>query len=218
MKSNLLATLCIAITAFAPLAIATPITLELNNLNQGNNLGSVTTSEGFVFTADHLGSRNGADCSRNDCPYNGTTYLFSESTPISLAFNGALFSLVNFDGGEGFVTTRKNAPPINTAGRIEVTGQRADLSTITQTFRLDGESDGNGDDRDFQTFTLTNFADLIKVTFTGVDRGQGTHFSLDNVAVMPTKVIVDNDVPEPGSLALSGLALLAAGAVRRKAG
>lgn len=128
--------------------------------------------------------------------FNGTTVGITHDDVVLTKVGDGTFSLQSFDFA-GF--------PQNAEVPFMVTGVRADLSTITQTFLPDDLVDGMGGVVDFQTFSLVgNWTNLSSVTWThtgnGTDRGL---FALDTIVVNQTTA-----VPEPSTITLLGLGIL----------
>ena len=141
------------------------------------------------------------------CANNGTPNVFSFNANITVA-GLPPFKLTSFEGGELF-----QGLPAFWASSILVTGNLFGGGTVTQTFAIDGIHDGPGVAIDYQVFTLgASFTNLTSVVFSGVAGafGAGVGFTLDNVNVNASSV------PEPGTLALLGLAFASAAAVGSK--
>ncbi len=167
------------------------------------------TIDGFLFTSEHfhlLGDGYFAS--------NGTTYLAYESGrghPISMSMiGGGTFSLLGLDGAEAVTSSPQDRPA---AEAIGVLGFLADGGTVYAELVLDGIHDG-GDRRsasDFQGFALS-FTNLTSVLFYGIRAdGRDGGIALDNLWLEPGV-----SVPEPGSLTLFGLGLVAMGFARRR--
>jgi hypothetical protein len=131
--------------------------------------------------------------------FNKTTVGITHDDVILTKVGGGTFSLYRFDFA-GF--------PMNKEVPFEVSGVRADSSTITQYFTPDGLVDGDvveGVD-DFQTFYLDgNWTNLKSVTWTHTGYGYGTDrglFALDYIGVD------QKEVPEPSTITLLGLGIL----------
>src|SRR5262249_54351926 len=119
-------------------------------------------------------------------PENGTPYL-QALIGDSLQFyplDGSTFGLVSVDLAE--------YSTVFTSPTVTFNGFKADGTTVSKTFTLDGIIDGTGPPLDFQTFSFgPEFANLVRVEVPT----QG--YSLDNLIVT---------IPEPcaGSLLLFG--------------
>ena len=157
-------------------------------------------------------------CAGLTCPTNNSSRFYTSLNDGVLAFgtlSGKPFKVQAFDAS--FVGAAGAALP-GVSGLLRLAGIRTNGSTITQTYLLDGPSNG---ELSFGTYlTSGNFANAI---FTQVaafgyachDNGNCTpfnsnqaQFALDNLYVAV--------VPEPGDWLLVGTALAALAAVRRR--
>jgi hypothetical protein len=155
-------------------------------------------------------------------PTNGTAALFvdgivaAEQDYLSISrSDGGLLSLRSFDFAE--FNAAVNFEPY----ALQVTGVRADGSTVSQSFVFDLQYDGAGAVADYQSATLsTSFQDLASARFQVIldpfctgECFAPADFSLDNIALAPVAAI-----PEAGTAALMllPLAMLAAVARRRR--
>ena len=158
---------------------------------------------GFYYTPDPLNGMSFNDLhisnAKPDSSFNGTTVGITHNDGILTKDKGGTFSLQHFDFA-GF--------PLNKEVPFKVTGDRADLSTITQTFgpgALDGLVDGVGGVVDFQTFSLVgDWTNLKRVRWTHTGYGTITGlFALDNIVVDQYAA-----VPEPSTITLLELGIL----------
>jgi hypothetical protein len=156
-------------------------------------------------------------------PSNGTAALFIDSITaaeqdyLSIGrSDGGLLSLQSFDFAE--FNASVNFEPY----ALQVTGLRADGSTVSQSFLFDLQYDGAGALPDYQSAALSaSFQDLVSARFQVIadpscsgECFAPADFSIDNLALSPVAAI-----PEPNSLALMllPLAMMAALARRRRA-
>jgi hypothetical protein len=190
---------------------AAPITfVDFEDLGVASGAQLVTpsgigvVSRGFNYTPGPIYGSSGFDDLHisNAEPFrhfNGTTVGGTHDDVILSKVDGETFSLYRFDFA-GFLLN-KEVP-------FEVTGVRADSSTITQYFTPDGLVDGDvvGGVDDFQTFYLDgNWTNLKSVTWTHTGYGYGTDrglFALDYIGVD------QKEVPEPSTITLLGLGIL----------
>lgn len=124
-------------------------------------------------------------------PSNSGRYLnFSVADTLQFFLtSGSLFGVVSLDLAE-------YSTVVPDAAAVEFVGYKYDGSIVRQTFMTDGTIDGTGALADFETFHFgPDFNDLIRVE---IDPTWG--FSLDNLAIV---------IPEPGTLTLAGLGVLA---------
>ena len=105
-------------------------------------------------------------------PHNGSAYLSTGLNQTGLKLqrsDGGLFHLFSLDLAE----YSSSYPQVRV---INVTGTKADLSTVSASFTLDGLMDGSGSITDFQSFVFPNtFRQLTSVQFSN------DLFSLDNL-------------------------------------
>jgi hypothetical protein len=182
----------------AAAAQSAPIVLDYNAFTMGASLGSVS-EDGFTtgVVSYGLGSiePGGNGCSP-PCPWNGTSYVFFAYGTLTIAAMGQPFDLLSFDGAEGF-----QGAVHATATGIQVTGSKADASTVVASFSLDWVHDGEGPLEDFESFDLPpTFKELISAEFTAIGEPVPGPpiFTLDNVNV---------SLPEPSATILLAIVL-----------
>ena len=162
------------------------------------SMSSIQT-DGFNFTVtcqDCMGveDRPPEDLNGNPLPgaYNGTASLLYSVDPLSItAVGGAAFFLDRLDLGQSWYV------PDAEVGSI-----------VTVSYLLAGGGSGSVDatlDRSYGTVVIGQ--DVLSVSISG-GRGFG-YVSLDNL-------VVNNRLPEPASAGLAVVALLGAGAARRR--
>ncbi|MBI5256665.1 MAG: PEP-CTERM sorting domain-containing protein [Burkholderiales bacterium] len=175
----------------------------------GNPIVTSYSEAGFVFSSSHMHVVAPSIALAS----NGTQSLVEEAGglggPITMTHGGgATFSISSLDAAEVFVGGSAGFP---NASILRVVGTLFGGGTVTADLALDGVLDGTGGAADFQHFVLSGFDNLVSVTFSGLLATGGTGgISLDNISTDP-----GTNVPEPGSLALAGLGLLAAAGLRR---
>jgi hypothetical protein len=212
---HLLASSAIAIlSAWVVPSKATTLTFE------GAPSGGISsyTENGYLATFSG-GSGNGYHSNSLGCfprcADNGTFYLsvLQSFVPgdadkiVFTAVDNGSFAFSSFSGAETFAGNSYG----DWAKGISVEGVRPDGTTVSQEFILDQISDGLAGDTDFQSFTSNLTGGFKKLTFKGIDNVNGGHdFAIDTVVLYEAAAAV----PEPVSLLLFCIALLAAGISR----
>lgn len=167
-----------------------------------DQFASVINADGFQwsFSASGWFIGTGASAFCPDCTTNGTSRLVAAGDSASTArvtmtdLGSASFDLASFDAATA------NSTDTNI---IDIVGTLAAGGTVTASVSVDGT---------FDSYTLSGFTGLSSVVFSSRNSGSYNFggFSLDNLSSTAATVAA------PGSLALAGLALLAAAGVARR--
>lgn len=198
------------------IAGAAPLVIDFSNYGS-TGVHATVTSGGFTF-APAAGTiavaANGANCVPT-CAANGTTALAVGGTGLNpptiapVTMTTAVytsFRLTDLDYAE----LSESAATNFSASTIVVTGSLLGGGNVSQTLTIDGLNDGPGGQDDFQSAVLDAFwgvSELVSLQFAGfIGNTPNKAFQLDNIALDVTRV---GNVPEPGTLALTGLALAA---------
>ena len=129
---------------------------------------------------------------QNGVGNNGSTHLGTHDDVVFTLIGGGVFSVFSFDF-EGFITE----------SGLMVEGTLSGGGTVSQTITPDGNPNT------YQSFSLSGFQNLTKVSFNYLGNGSNGFF-LDNIDTGAR-------IPEPGALGLAGLGLIALALSRRKA-
>lgn len=148
------------------------------------------------------------------CPVNGTKIALAPygSTLTMARSNGGTFTLQSFDGAGAFNFNEWGSPGY-IPNKIHVSGFTADGTQFVNSFAVD-KSAASGP-LPFASYTLDElFTDLVSVSFYSSGSVSSTYngFAIDNIKVADKAAAV----PEPSSLALFGLGLIAYAASRRR--
>ncbi len=169
-----------------------------------DQFAGVINADGYQWTFSaagwFIGPATVAFCP--SCTTNGTSRLVAagdrgDTARVTMTdLGGAAFDLASFDAATA------NSTETNI---IDVLGTYAAGGTVSASFAIDGSFDG---------YSLSGFTGLSSVVFSSRISGSYNFggFSIDNLSSTGTAVSA------PGSLALSGLALLALGGVARRRG
>jgi hypothetical protein len=200
-----------ALLVIAGVAPADAAVVDFSNIaptNQQFNFGLSSGGFDFIHGPDSdtfLHLHAGRD---TFWPWNGTSILLPHGDVIMTRTGGGLFDVCTVDLA-GW--------PYNVENPIHAVGTKADSSTVTQVFTLDGFADGSGGLADFETFVFnSSFTGLVSLRFlvngTGKGNVQGL-FGIDNICVDECGGRV---VPEPASLITWTLGIGLAFVVRRR--
>ena len=210
---------------FGSFAIAAPVVVDFSNY-PNTGVHATVSSGGFTFapaSGTIAVAFNGSNCSPT-CAANGTTALavgapnlnppsFAPVTMTTAIY--ASFRLTGLDYAE----LSESAATNYSASTIVMTGALLGGGTVSQTLTINGLNDGPGGANDFQSAVLDAFwgaSELVSLQFSGfIGNSPNKAFQLDNIALDVTRV---GNVPEPGSLALAGLALAGLWQTRRMRG
>jgi len=207
-------------------ASATPVTITFDPLvASGTGFTSIQynvnpdessyTESGFVLSAaGHEAGHSGfgsAHSGQTDY-YFGSTSLFNDDT------NGGLTVLTKLGGGAFALTSMKLAALNNTwsfypnAEYVTFTGTLENGSTVTQKVLL-------ANNTSFQTVNFVGFDDVTSVTWAQGSATTRSFNQFDDIVVDGTVTggtPTPAPIPEPGSIALLGLGLVALVSKRRK--
>lgn len=194
MKSLIASSIAAALFGLANVAGATTITFD--SLEQaGVGFQYITSYQENGFQLDASDSFASARQGETGW-YLGSAGLFDNYingvTTLS-RIDGNVFSLNSIDLGPVNVANYGTGAPVDFIGHVHGGG------TVTQSVFVDSTG--------FQTFTLSGFTNLDSVTWAQV----ANYHQFDNIVVD-----AGTDLPEPASLALTGVALAALGASRRR--
>lgn len=212
-------------SCLAGVAAAAPVVVNFENYAT-TGVHAAVNSGGFSF-APLAGTiavaANGANCNPT-CAANGTTALVVGAPNLNppstqpVTMTTGIYSSFRLTGLD-YAELSNNFVGGWSASSIVMTGWLIGGGTVTQTLLIDGLNDGPGGANDFQSAVLDSFwatSELGMLRFTGFIGDVPNHgFQLDNIALDVTRA---GDVPEPGSLALAGLALAALWQARRRRG
>ena len=203
---------------------ATPITINFNGLSSD---GSVLLEQGFVLdpgardwspdAQGYIGHYHIATPGAGWLADNGTNFMvvdyFLDNTTLNVySTSGAAFGLQGMDLAEALIpgVSSCSALPLPPY-QVAFTGYLAGGGTLSRSVTLDMICDGAGPQIDFERFAFdSSWGNLVMLTIEQLTL-RGTPFSnlgIDNLALQT--------VPEPNSVALVALALVATGFVRRR--
>lgn len=201
-------------------ALASAATVDFEEFTTFQQLGTQFTSQGLRFTAtsgDMLAYPVGAVPT---VPESGSTSIGMSNNPnaptpvnssVTLStLGGEAFDLLSLRASEGRNQGRFFADFASSA--LDIMGTRADGSTVSLNFALDGIA-GNNPATDFETINFQGFTGLTSVTITGQGGTRGGYaFGFDDVTYQVSTVPLPAGLP----LAASAFALLAGLRMRRK--
>lgn len=222
MKQIYIGIFSLVAAVFSATAAATPVTITFDSLTTGgtgwtsivHNVSATETSyteSGFVLsttgTTPGASGFGSAHTGQTDY-YFGSTSLFNDDT------NGGLTVLTQVGGGAFALTSMKIAALNNTwsfyPGQeyVVFTGTLEDGSTVTQRVLLLNNTS-------FQTVDFVGFDDVVSVSWAQGSAATKAFNQFDDI-VVNGDVGSPTAVPEPASIALLGLGLVALASKRRK--
>lgn len=202
-------------TSFAPFA---PLLTHYDALVEGDYfIGTVSTKLGATSAADLVGALVdgtdvGSTCFGVVCPTNNSTRFMAalnDGLPWLARLDSGEFQLGSFDAS--FIAAEGDIVP-SIAMILRVYGFTADGGQFFEDFYLPGPVNGGYSFQGFQAQGALAGLDVVELDFYGyacnsagscsrsADKAQ---FALDNITLIDST----SQVPEPGSLALVGLAL-----------
>jgi hypothetical protein len=172
----------------------------------GNPIWGSITSDGYDFNGGHFHTMDN-DLGNILADSGSRVFMGHEGgdlgAPVTMTKNGGgLFSIFTIRAAELWVGNHSSYPNAN---YVQMDFTYGDASTETVYLVLDGLLDGDGGIDDFQQYYL-NRTNIQQVVFNGVNANYGGNyaFGVDDITI----------VPEPSTLAVVGLGVLAA--LRRK--
>ena len=203
MKKSLVSTL-VATAVLCGWHSAPAATIDFEDL--GIPLGSQTSdgdlnSGGYLFDSDENALKR--INAFQDYADSGSTYLqirglVGDNLVTMSPIGGGTFRLNSLQLGEGFHGGTGSLG--DNATSLLVTGNLLGGGTVSTTITFDGINDGPGGLADFQLATFNSgWINLTSVVFDGLGGNDG-RLGIDSVIV---------NVPEPSSLALAGIGILA---------
>lgn len=170
------------------------------------------------ISGTHMKSRDNGVWSY--APSNGTAFIAfsSDFSPEKLP------AVLTNSAGHTFALKRVDLAEYSDsiwASDIQFVGYRADTSSVTNVFTLDGDIDGPGPTNDFETFSFS--ADFTNLSYTVIKLPTGTateKFSLDNLQIaipVTSPPALDGIVTTGGvaALSVSNLTTMASNVVER---
>ena len=204
-------------------AAAAPITINFDGLSSD---GRVLLEQGFVLdpgardwspdAQGWIGHYHIATPGAGWLADNGTNFMvvdyFLDNTTLNVySTSGAAFGLQSLDLAEALIPGESSCSASLPPYRVAFTGYLAGGGTLSRSVTLDMVCDGAGPQIDFERFAFdSGWGNLVMLTIAQLTMGD-TPFSnlgIDNLALQT--------VPEPDSIALVALALVATGLVRRR--
>ncbi|MCG8671687.1 MAG: PEP-CTERM sorting domain-containing protein [Pseudomonadales bacterium] len=173
--------------------------------------GNTVQQDGYNISgpAKYFIGPNYNNSDANNVAYDGDDFLLAHSGITFAQSGGGSFTLNGLDLGNWY-DHHGASGTYDPQKTWRVTGNLLAGGSIFQDLTLDDV--GNSADRDgndFQSFILSGFADITSFSVTNISGGY-PYMVLDNV-------VVNAEVPEPGTIAMFGLGLLGLGFARSKA-
>lgn len=164
-----------------------------------NDIGGDRISGGFKFNSnrDHTHLLNNTLGSSNGTTNLGIHNTLSSNLVWMTRYDAGSFDVTSFDTD----TWGRALDGESRDVKLRITGDLLGGGTVSQLFSLDN-------DPGFETLNLTNFSNIIRLTFNAIEGTNEESFSIDNINV--------SNVPIPAPLALFLTGLVGLGIVGRR--